>query len=192
LSAAPRFAVTVYAGSRRRARPEHLELAAELGREIANAGFVLVYGGANVGLMGACADAALAAGGRVEGVILDSFSRVAHRGLHALEVVADMRLRKAGLARAGDAFVALPGGYGTLEEISEILVERQLAFHQKPLVLVNPDGFWDPLRALFARMQDDGLLSSQHTACCAFAKDAREALDVVRAPVAPAGSFDKW
>jgi uncharacterized protein (TIGR00730 family) len=193
VSGAPRFAVTVYAGSRRRARPEHLALAAELGREIARAGWVLVYGGANVGLMGACADAALAAGGRVEGVILDSFSRIAHRGLHALEVVADMRLRKAGLARAGDAFVALPGGFGTLEEISEILVERQLAFHAKPLVLVNPDGFWDPLLALFERMKQDGLLAPDHAACCACAKDVREALDLVRAPRAPLpGTIDKW
>jgi hypothetical protein len=194
VSEAPRFAVTVYAGSRRRARAEHLELAAELGREIARAGFVLVYGGANVGLMGACADAALAAGGRVEGVILDSFSRVAHQGLHALEVVADMRLRKAGLARRGDAFVALPGGFGTLEEISEILVERQLGFHDKPLVLVNPDGYWEPLLALFARMADDGLLAPEHLAACDTAKTAAEALALVTAPraTAPRVATSKW
>lgn len=194
MSDAPRFAVTVYAGSRRRAHTEHLELAAELGREIAARGFVLVYGGANVGLMGACADAALAAGGRVEGVILDSFSRVAHRGLHALEVVADMRLRKAGLARRGDAFVALPGGFGTLEEISEILVERQLGFHRKPLVLVNPDGYWDPLLALFERMTDAGLLAPEHVASCTFAKDVPEAMARITAPLpadAPAPG-EKW
>ena len=193
MSEPARFAVTVYAGSRRKARAEHLALAAELGRELARRGFVLVYGGANVGLMGACADAALAAGGRVEGVILDSFSRVAHRGLHALEVVGDMRLRKAGLARRGDAFVALPGGFGTLEEISEILVERQLGFHEKPLVLVNPDGFWEPLRALFARMQDDGLLAPEHSTCLRFAKDVPDALDLITAPPAPARApSEKW
>lgn len=164
LSGETRFAVTVYAGSRRSARADHLALAAALGEAIAHRGWVLVYGGSNIGLMGACADAALAAGGRVEGVILDSFSRVAHQGLHALETVGDMRTRKAGLARRGDAFVALPGGFGTLEEVSEILVERQLRFHTKPLVLVSPDGFWDPLLALFARMRSDGLLAPEHAA----------------------------
>ena len=164
MSANARFAITVYAGSRRSARADHLALAAELGTAVARRGWVLVYGGSNIGLMGACADAALEAGGRVEGVILDSFSRVAHQGLHALETVGDMRSRKAGLARRGDAFVALPGGFGTLEEVSEILVERQLRFHRKPLVLVNPAGFWDPLLALFARMRDAGLLAPEHAA----------------------------
>jgi uncharacterized protein (TIGR00730 family) len=190
-----RFAVTVYAGSRRLARAEHLSLAAELGRAVAARGWVVVYGGANIGLMGACADAALAAGGRVEGVILDSFSRVAHRGLHALDVVADMRSRKAGLARRGDAFVALPGGFGTLEEISEILVERQLGFHRKPLVLVNPDGFWDPLLALFARMNDAGLLAPEHQAVPAVVEDVAGALAAIDArPPAERASApgDKW
>jgi uncharacterized protein (TIGR00730 family) len=190
-----RFAVTVYAGSRRRARAEHLALAAELGRAIAGRGWVLVYGGANVGLMGACADAALEAGGRVEGVILDSFARVAHQGLHALDVVADMRTRKAGLARSGDAFVALPGGFGTLEEVSEILVERQLGFHRKPLVLVNPDGFWEPLLALFARMSEAGLLATEHAAVPCVVSDVAGALAVIDAAPAvdvPEPPVEKW
>ncbi len=174
-----RFAVTVYAGSRRRARTEHLSLAAELGRAVASRGWVLVYGGANVGLMGACADAALEAGGRVEGVILDTFARVAHQGLHTLDVVDDMRARKAGLARRGDAFVALPGGFGTLEEVSEILVERQLGFHRKPLVLVNAGGFWDPLLALFARMHDAGLLAAEHRALPSVVEDVAGALAAI-------------
>lgn len=190
-----RFAVTVYAGSRRRARAELLTLAAELGREVAGRGWVLVYGGSNVGLMGACADAALAAGGRVEGVILDSFSRVAHQGLHALDVVDDMRARKAGLARRGDAFIALPGGFGTLEEVSEILVERQLAFHRKPLVLVNPDGFWDPLLGLFARMNDAGLLAPEHQAVPSVVADVAGALAAIDAhPAHPSETapVEKW
>jgi len=174
-----RFAVTVYAGSNRRARADYLTLAAELGDAIAKRGWVLVYGGSNIGLMGACADAALAAGGRVEGVILDSFSRVAHSGLHALDVVGDMRERKAGLARRGDAFVALPGGFGTLEEVSEILVERQLHFHAKPLVLVNADGFWDPLLALFARMTDAVLLAPEHAAMVRVVHDVAGTLEAV-------------
>ena len=156
---------------------------------------MLVYGGANVGLMGACADAALQAGGRVEGVILDSFSRVAHRGLHELDVVADMRLRKAGLARRGDAFLALPGGFGTLEEVSEILVERQLGFHRKPLVLLNVEGFWDPLLAQFARMAEAGLLAPEHCAVPRVVPDvaaALAAIDAERASPAPPLAFEKW
>lgn len=176
-----RFAVTVYAGSRRLARAEHVVLAAELGTAIAKRGWVLVYGGANIGLMGACADAALFAGGRVEGVILDSFSRVAHQGLHALDVVGDMRSRKAGLARRGDAFVALPGGFGTLEEVSEILVERQLRFHAKPLVLVNADGFWNPLLALFDRMSEDNLLAPEHAAVVRVVPDVAGVLAAIDA-----------
>ncbi len=189
-----RFAVTVYAGSRTRARAEHLSLAAELGTAIAKRGWVLVYGGSNVGLMGACADAALGAGGRVEGVILDSFSRVAHQGLHALDVVGDMRSRKAGLARRGDAFVALPGGFGTLEEVSEILVERQLRFHAKPLVLVNADGFWDPLLALFARMTDAGLLAPEHAGVIRVVASVSGVLEAIEAaPCEPAPpSVSKW
>ena len=104
-------AVTVYAGSRQDAPASLLELATALGRGVAKRGWILVYGGADVGLMGACANGALEAGGRVEGVILDTFARVAHQSLHSLEVVDDMRTRKAALAHRGDAFVALPGGF---------------------------------------------------------------------------------
>lgn len=130
-----------------------------------------------MGLMGACADAALDAGGRVEGVILDTFARVAHRGLHDLEFVGDMRSRKRGLAHRGDAFVALPGGFGTLEEISEILVERQLDLHRKPLILVNPDGFWDPLRAQIEHMAASGLLLPECLGLYDVVPDAQSALE---------------
>src|ERR1700704_1133986 len=105
--------VTVYAASAPDAPPALRTLARDLGRGIAKRGWLLVYGGARIGLMGELADAALACGGRVEGVILDTFARVAHAGLHALETVGDMRSRKAALAHRGDAFVALPGGFGT-------------------------------------------------------------------------------
>jgi uncharacterized protein (TIGR00730 family) len=165
----PLRSVTVYAASATRSPGPLLRLAGELGRGIAGRGWVLVYGGARIGLMGALADAALAAGGRVEGVILDTFARVAHASLDSLETVSDMRSRKAGLAHRGDAYVVLPGGFGTLEELSEILVERQLALHRKPLVLVNFEGFWDHLLHLI-----------DHQVACGLVKPAcREILTVV-------------
>lgn len=138
--------ITVYAGSSRQARPELLDLAAALGTAIAKRGHLLIYGGGNTGLMGAAADAALATGGRVEGVILRDFIEhgVQHEGLHELRVVDDMRSRKAGLDDPADAFVALPGGYGTFEELAEILSFRKLGFHARPIVLLDRGGFWKP------------------------------------------------
>jgi uncharacterized protein (TIGR00730 family) len=173
--------VTVYAGSAPRAPAELLALARDLGRGIAERGWCVVYGGARIGLMGALADAALEAGGRVEGVILDTFARVAHQGLHALDTVDDMRSRKAGLARRGDAFVALPGGFGTLEELSEILVERQLGLHAKPLVLINHRGFWDPLLALIDRQIEWGLVRPEYRSLFTVAPDATRALEEIAA-----------
>ncbi len=178
-----RFAVTVYAGSRRQFPEPYGRIARDLGRAIAERGWVLVYGGANIGLMGACADAALAAGGHVEGVILDTFTRVLHRGVESIEVVSDMRERKAGLAHRGDAFVALPGGFGTLEELSEILVERQLAIHQKPLLLVDPDGFWNPLLAQFENMVAAGLLKPEYTSVFDVVPDAGAAIALIEKTV---------
>ena len=172
--------VTVYAGSSTRATEEHLRLARALGDGIARQGWAVVYGGANVGLMGALADAALDAGGRVEGVILDTFARVAHAAIHDLVTVGDMRSRKAGLAHRGDAYVVLPGGYGTLEELSEILVERQLAMHRKPLVIVNHRGFWDPLLTLVDGMVEAALVKEKNRALMTVVPDAAGAVDAIR------------
>lgn len=172
-------AVTVYAGSSSRSTAEHLALARALGDGIARQGWTVVYGGANVGLMGALADAALDAGGRVEGVILDTFARVAHAAIHDLVTVADMRSRKAGLAHRGDAYVVLPGGYGTLEELSEILVERQLVLHRKPLVLVNHRGFWDPLLELVERMVAQSLVKEKNRALMTVVPDAAGAVEAI-------------
>lgn len=168
--------VTVYAGSMPDAPAPLLALARALGAGLATRGWIVVYGGAQIGLMGALADAALEAGGRVEGVILDTFARVAHHRLHALETVGDMRTRKAGLAHRGDAFVALPGGFGTLEELSEILVERQIGLHAKPLVVVNHEGFWDPLAALVDHQIARGLVKPKYRDLLTFVPDVAGAL----------------
>lgn len=136
--------IAVFCGSSRRADPRFFPTASALGAEIARRGHVLVYGGGRTGLMGAVADGALRVGGKVEGVILDHFIEqdVHHRELDALHSVADMRSRKEGLDRRADAFVALPGGYGTLEELAEVLSFRKIGLHERLLVLLDVDGFF--------------------------------------------------
>lgn len=173
--------VTVYAASSTRSPDDLLEVARALGWGLAERDLTVVYGGARIGLMGALADAALAQGGRVEGVILDTFARVAHAGLHDLETVADMRSRKAGLAHRGDAYVVLPGGFGTLEELSEILVERQLAMHERPLILLDHEGFWSPLLAQIDRMVELGLVKAEYRDMLTVVPNVRAALDVLDA-----------
>ena len=177
--------VTVYAGSAPDASVPLKDLAGELGAGIAARGWILVYGGATIGLMGAVADAALARGGRVEGVILDTFARVAHHGLHELATVTDMRSRKAGLAHRGDAFVALPGGFGTLEELLEQLTGRLLGFHDKPIVLADTDGFWDPLLELFEHLYRERFARPESRDAYAVAHDASGVMALLDAPPRP-------
>jgi len=145
--------VAVYCGSSRQSPAPFLEAARDTGRLLAARGHTLVYGGGRTGLMGAVADAALAAGGRVEGVIYDRFieSDVHHEGLHELESVPDMRARKAGLDQRANAFLVLAGGLGTLEELAEILSFRKLGFHDRSFVILNTLGFYDPLLAQLER-----------------------------------------
>jgi uncharacterized protein (TIGR00730 family) len=141
--------IAVYCGSSRRIGEPYVSAARRVGEALARRGHVMVYGGGRTGLMGHVADAALAAGGRVHGVILEAFvaEGVAHEGLHELVRVTTMRLRKQGLDERADAFIALPGGLGTLEELAEILSFRKLGFHARPLVLLDTAGFWTPLVA---------------------------------------------
>ena len=147
-------AVCVYCGSNAGARPVYAERAAILGMRLAREGLGLVYGGGNVGLMGIVADAALAAGGEVIGVIPEQLMRweVAHAGLTRLEVVASMHERKARMFDLADAFVALPGGFGTLDEMFEMLTWRQLGLGDKPCAFLDVDGFFGPLAAMLDRM----------------------------------------
>jgi len=139
--------VAIYLGSSLGRRPEFADAAAATGRLLAEAGVGLIYGGGTVGLMGVLADAALAAGGEVIGVIPDGLfaAEVAHQGLTRLEVVTSMHERKARMAELADGFAALPGGLGTLDELIEVLTWQQLRLHGKPVVLLDVDGFWDGL-----------------------------------------------
>jgi uncharacterized protein (TIGR00730 family) len=153
-------AICVFCGSSLGARPEYGDAAAALGRAIAARGLTLVYGGSNVGMMCRLADAALAAGGRVVGVIpeqLVGWER-AHRGLTELHVVSSMHERKALMAGLADAFVALPGGFGTFDEFFEVLTWAQLGIHTKPCALLNVAGYFNDLLAMFSRARADGFL----------------------------------
>ncbi len=146
--------VCVYCGSNVGLRPAYAERAAQLGERLAREGLGLVYGGGNVGLMGIVADAVLAAGGEVVGVIPEQLVgwEVAHRGVTRLEVVGTMHERKARMFDLSDAFVALPGGFGTLDEMFEMLTWRQLGLGNKPCAFLDVDDFFDPLVAMMDRM----------------------------------------
>ena len=156
--------VCVFCGSSRGEGERWAAAARDLGALIAERGIDLVYGGGQVGLMGEVADAALAAGGRVIGVIPSGlFSReVAHRGVTELHEVGSMHERKALMYDRSDAFIALPGGFGTLDELAEVVTWTQLGLHGKPTVLLDVDGFWDEFVALLDRMMVSGFLKPQN------------------------------
>jgi uncharacterized protein (TIGR00730 family) len=150
--------IAVFCGSSRGLSETYLAPARALGAEIARRGHTLIYGGGRTGLMGALADAALAGGGQVQGVILREFIEqdVHHLGVDELYAVDDMRSRKAGLDERAEAFIAMPGGYGTLEELTEILSFRKLRLHHRLLVLLNTEGFFDGLLAQIDRAVAEG------------------------------------
>ena len=148
----------VFCGSSSRVADAHRAAATRLGTLVATHGMRLVYGGGRVGLMGLLADAALAAGGEVIGVIPQFLVdlEVAHTGLTELRVVESMHERKRTMAELAEAFVALPGGFGTLEEAVEVMTWYQLGLHRKPTVLLSVDGFWEPFRELAERFVREG------------------------------------
>jgi len=156
--------ICVYCGSSSRAREEYFEAARATGRAIASRGLGLVYGGAKVGLMGVVADTVLAAGGRAIGVIPRPLveKEVAHPSLTELHVVESMHDRKALMAELAGAFIALPGGFGTLDELFETLTWGQLKFHEKPIGLLNIDGYFDSLLAFCDRAVQDGFIHPAH------------------------------
>ena len=159
-------AICVYCGSNAGSRPAYAERAAALGERIAREGLALVYGGGNVGLMGLAADAALAAGGEVIGVIPEQLVtwEVAHKGVSRLEVVANMHERKMRMFALADAFVALPGGFGTLDEMFEMLTWRQLGIGDKPCAFLDVDGFYAPLLQMIDRMVAERFLHPEQRA----------------------------
>lgn len=173
--------VAVYCGSANGSEAVYLTEAKKLGSAIAGAGLGLVYGGASVGLMGAVADAALAGGAEVIGVLPEVLagSEIAHRGLTRLERVATMHERKARMVKLADAFLMLPGGYGTLDEMMEIVTWKQLRLHAKPCVLINTAGYWDPLLAFLDRAVEAGFLKAENRRLLEVAGSAEEAVQFV-------------
>jgi uncharacterized protein (TIGR00730 family) len=173
--------VAVYCGSADGNDPAYLAEARALGSAIAAAGLGLVYGGASAGLMGAVADAALAGSAEVIGVLPDVLAgkEIAHGGLTRLELVSTMHERKARMAELADAFLILPGGYGTLEELLEVVTWAQLRLHSKPCILINTAGYWDGLLAFLDTAVAAGFLKVQNRDLLRVAGNASEAMKMV-------------
>jgi uncharacterized protein (TIGR00730 family) len=185
-------AICVFCGSSMPDDPRYRDSAVDLATLIADRGIHLIYGGGRVGLMGALADSALARHGRVTGVIpVGLFSReVGHRGLTTLHDVHSMHERKQLMYDLADAFIALPGGLGTLEELAEVSTWSQLGLHRKPVVLLDVDDFWAPLVAQLDRMVATGLLKSANRDLLQLASTSEQALAILEA--AQPEYVEKW
>jgi uncharacterized protein (TIGR00730 family) len=190
----PRIAsICLFCGANVGTRAAYAAAARNLGELLARGGIALVYGGGSVGLMNEAANASLAAGGRVVGVITEELMarEVGHPGLSALHVVKTMHQRKLMMAELSDAFIALPGGFGTFDELCEMLTWDQLGIHAKPVVVVNVEGFFDGFLNQLDRAVADRLLTPANRSMLAVADDGAHALDAARSwqppPAAP-----KW
>lgn len=185
-------ALCVFCGSSDGSRPSYRAAAEALGSALVRRGFELVYGGARVGLMGAVADAVLAEGGRVTGVIPDALvsREVAHTGLSELRVVSSMHERKALMNDLSDGFIALPGGWGTFEELFEVLTWAQLGLHTKPCGLLNVEGYFDPLLTFLDRAVDEQFVRREYASWLPVETDADRLLDRLAAFEAP--HVTKW
>jgi len=179
--ASPLKHLCVFCGSSPGSNPRHLAATVALGQAMARRGVALVYGGAHCGLMGVLADAVLEGGGRVVGVMPEALVEMerAHLGLSELMITKDMHTRKARMASLADAFLALPGGFGTLDELCEIVTWAQLGFHRKPIALLNSDGFWDGLRAFLAHSQAEGFIPAASMALLHCHADPDAILDLL-------------
>lgn len=181
--------VCVYCGSATGRGQAYVECAREFGRLLAARGVELVFGGGGIGLMGVLADAVLAGGGRVHGVIPRSLveRELAHASLTTLHVVETMHQRKARMAELADAFLALPGGIGTLDELFEIWTWTQLGFHSRPLGLLNAQGYFDPLLAFLDHAVAEGFLAPAHRGLLRVGAGPGELLDALEAAARETG-----
>jgi uncharacterized protein (TIGR00730 family) len=184
--------VCVYCGSHDGSRPAFADAARAMGKALAEGNIELVYGGGRIGLMGALADATLAAGGNVIGVIPRSLvtREIAYLDLKDLRVVGSMHERKALMAELADAFIALPGGFGTLEEFCEVLTWAQLGLHRKPIGLLNVEGFYDSLLGFFDHLVAEEFVRAVYRGLVLVENDPRRLLQALAAFQSP--KLDKW
>lgn len=182
----------VFCGSGKGARDIYIEAAELLGHELAKRQIELVYGGGNVGLMGVIADAALASGGHVIGVIPEQLMarELGHAGIQDLRVVKTMHERKAMMAELADAFIAMPGGIGTYEEFFEVLTWAQLGIHEKPCALLNVDGFYNPVLNLLNHAVEEQFIRTAHREMVVVDDDPARLLDAMATHRPP--HFHKW
>jgi uncharacterized protein (TIGR00730 family) len=184
----------VYCGSRLGSSPAFAQAAERVGSEIGRRGWNLVYGGGRSGLMGVVADAALAAGASVVGVIPQSLMQreLGHTGLTELHLVQTMHERKLMMAQRCDAFLALPGGIGTFEELFEVWSWRQLGYHDKPLGLLNVEGYYDPFASMMSAAKSHGFVTAGQHALLEIDSDVARLLDVLGARMPQATAVDDY
>jgi uncharacterized protein (TIGR00730 family) len=185
--------VCVYCGSSDDIKKEYLVEARRMGNVIARRGLQLVYGAGSTGMMGAVADGALEAGGEVIGVIPSMFNtpQLAHNGLTRLEVVDSIHIRKARMIELAEGFIALPGGFGTLEELFEILTWAQIGLHHKPVGLLNTNNYFDPLLALVEHAYTEGFIYTEHRELYTHAPEPESLLDLMKNHQRPSG-LQRW
>ena len=185
--------ICVFSGSSDDIPGVYIDAAVDLGQTLASRGVRIVYGAGCTGLMGAVADSALAAGGEVVGVIPEMFNtpRLVHKNLTALEIVGTMHQRKARMAALSDGFIALPGGFGTLDELFEIITWAQIGLHQKPIGLLNTQGYYDPLLSLVEHARQNGFIYSEHRQLFTYADHPRALLETMSNHKTPDG-LERW
>ncbi len=184
--------ICVFCSSNLGSEPEYQRVAAELGSLLAAAGYTIIYGGANVGLMRCMAEAAIAGGGDVIGIITNFLAgkHLTQSGLKQLIIVETMQERKSKMAELSDAFIVLPGGFGTMEEMFEVLTAGQLGFHQKPVVIININDYYEHLRLLLNNMIDSRMLLEPHANILQFANSPADAIAKIAGYKAVV--MDKW
>ncbi len=187
-------ALCVYCGSADHVPEKYLHAAQRMGKALARRGLTLIYGGGKTGLMGALADAVLAAGGQVVGVIVETMNTpaLAHAGLTRMEVTATIHQRKARMYALADGYIALPGGYGTLDELFETLTWAQIGEHAKPVGLLDVDGYYQPLLQMLDKAAAEGFIFPEHRRALLYAADPDDLLDAMEVFDPPVEAVRRW
>lgn len=186
--------ICVYCGSADDLHPDYMEAGRQMGRALAENGMTLVYGGGKTGIMGALAQGALAAGGQVSGVIVESMNTpaLAQTGLTRLDVTATIHQRKARMIELADGFIALPGGFGTFDELFETITWAQIGIHQKPIGLLNVRHYFDPLNAMIEHAQREGFIFREHRQLLCMAETPLRLLTLMGQHQPPVEAVRRW